>query len=201
LSYSPDGRHVAVAVPGGFLPILDAATGKDVLVLDGQLTNITTVAFSPDGQYLACGFDKIVRIWDMRARKARLLLGHEAGVNSLAYHPDGKSLATASEDGLVILWDMATDKVVRRIRAHRDAVYSVQFSRDGRRLATASRDGTVKCWDARAGLLLCLLRAHQKGAKAVAFHPDGTKLASAGADGSVKIWAVPPSREPPDSTR
>jgi WD40 repeat protein len=202
LSYSPDGRRLAVAVPGGFLRVLEAATLEDVLVLDAQLTVVTAVAFSPDGQHLASsGLDKIVRVWDMRDQKERPLPGHEAGVNSVAYHPNGNSLATAGEDGLVILWDVAAGKEVRRIPAHRDALQSVRFSRDGRRLATASRDGTVKCWDARAGLLLCVLRAHQKGARAVAFHPDGTKLASAGADGSVKIWAVPPSREPLDSTR
>src|SRR5262249_34664105 len=98
-------------------------------------------------------------------------------------------------------WNVATDKVEQRIHAHRDAVKSVRFSRGGRRLATASRDGTVKCWDSKTGSLLSLFRAHQRGANDVAFHPDGRQLASAGEDGSVKIWAVPPSREPPGSTR
>ena len=86
--------------------------------------------------------------------------GTPAAVMSVAFSPDGKRLASASEDGTVKLWDAATGQETLTLKGHTDIVTSVAFSPDGKRLASASRDGTVKVWDAATGQEILTLKGH-----------------------------------------
>jgi WD40 repeat protein len=69
----------------------------------------------------------------------------------VAFSPDGRRLASASEDKTVRVWDAATGQQVLALRGHTGAVSCVAFSPDGRRLASASEDKTVRVWDAASG--------------------------------------------------
>ena len=89
------------------------------------------------------------------------LRGHQSYVNSVAFSPDGKTLATGSWDNTIKLWDIASGKVKTTLQAHQDIVSSVAFSPDGKTLATGSDDKTIKLWDMASGKLkttLCLER-------------------------------------------
>jgi WD40 repeat protein len=118
--------------------------------------------------------------------------GHRLGVNSVALSPDGRTLATASADGTVILWNVARRTPLGQpLSGHRAAVWSVAFSPDGRTLASAGADGTVILWNvARQAPRGPPLRGHVGEVTAVAFSPDGQTLASAGADRTVRLWDV-----------
>jgi WD40 repeat protein len=72
--------------------------------------------------------------------------GHANGVRSISFSPDGKRLATGSEDRLVKIWDADTHQELITFKGHSDHVYSVAFSPDGRTLATGSRDKTAQIW-------------------------------------------------------
>src|SRR5205085_8070490 len=79
-----------------------------------------------------------------------VLRGHKGRVNWVAFRPDGKHLATASEDGTARLWDLSTSQEIRAL-PHESAVLCVTFSRNGELVASSDTDGEVKMWDAATG--------------------------------------------------
>jgi WD40 repeat protein len=116
------------------------------------------------------------------------LRGHTGWVGGVAFSPDGKTLATASADKTVKLWDVATGKETRTLKGHTDYVSSVAFSPDGKTLATGSYDHTAKIWDAESGELKHTLKGHKGVVMSVAFHPEGKELATGSIDGTVRLW-------------
>jgi WD40 repeat protein len=121
------------------------------------------------------------------------LRGHTRPVSSVAYSPDGNTVASASEDLSIILWDMAKLKPrIQPLFGHSDAITSVAFSPpDGKLLASASRDKTVMLWDVAKGQPVGPpLSGHTMVVWSVAFSPDGKLLASSSADQTILMWDV-----------
>jgi WD40 repeat protein len=116
------------------------------------------------------------------------LKGHTGLIYSLAFHPDGKRLATASFDETVKLWSFPECKELQTLKGHTKAVYCVAFNHDGTLLASSSQDKTIRLWDGKTGTFLRELKGHGDTVASVAFSPDGKLLASGGTDKTVRLW-------------
>jgi WD40 repeat protein len=152
-------------------------------------TGVTSVAFSPDGQYLASGSkDRSVKVWRMsNGTLVSSRSDHAQQVNAVAFSPNGQWLASGSNDDTAKLYRTSDWGLVQTFTGHTNDVLSVAFSPDSKRLATGSWDGTVRLWNfANASLPLSLM--HGSNVFCVAFSPDGKLLASGANDHSIKLW-------------
>jgi WD40 repeat protein len=137
---------------------------------------------------------------------ANTLTGHTDPVHSVAFAPDGRTLASTSDDGTVILWDLADRAQPRRLgqplTGHTGQVGPVAFAPDRRTLATAGDDGLVVLWDladlAQPRRLGKPLTGHTS-LFSVAFAPDGRTLATARADGTLVLWDLADRTQPASS--
>ena len=126
-----------------------------------------------------------IKIWDVHQPKPKLrstIHGHRDTILAIAFSPDGKSIASASYDKLVKVWDVDTGKQLKSLKEHTDAVYAVAFMPDGKRLVSAAGDRTLKVWDVAAGTRLTTVNDALDSLYAVAVNPAGTQIAAAGAD-------------------
>ncbi|MDP6946916.1 MAG: hypothetical protein QF464_22390, partial [Myxococcota bacterium] len=109
-------------------------------------------------------------------------------VVDVAWNPTGTSLASASEDTTLRIWDAQTGEEIHDLEGHLNFVWDVAWNPSGTRLASASRDGTLRIWDGASGESLHTLEGHTAWAFAVAWNPSGTRLASTSDDNTLRIW-------------
>jgi WD40 repeat protein len=192
---SPDGSMVAASwVDRGLVRIFDIASGNKVAEI--RAPRAYGMSFSSDGKLIAFGNGgaPIATIADVASGSIVRKVGEgEAPVFDLAFSPDGRLLATASPDGSVRIWDVATGEKHDTLRAHQAGVNTVDWNADGTRLATASDDGTARVFDMGNGAGRELFAVSDidtaNGLQSVAFSPDGNQIMTAdGAMTAVKIW-------------
>ncbi|WP_350152233.1 pentapeptide repeat-containing protein [Nitrosomonas sp.] len=114
--------------------------------------------------------------------------GHTSWVLHCAFSPDGQTIASASLDHSVKLWEARTGRLLASCGGHTGSVSHCAFSPDGQTIASASDDRSVKLWEARTGRLLASCDGHTGSVRHCAFSPDGQTIASASDDNSVKLW-------------
>ena len=135
----PDSRaqdHTRLSLPEGAI----ASLGK------GSING--TIAYSPAGTRLAVASNIGIWIYDAYTfDEVDLLTGHTGGVTTVAFSPDGTTLASGGGGNTIRLWDVGTSQLHTTLKGHTNQVFSVAFSPDGKALASGSRDGTILLWD------------------------------------------------------
>ncbi|MGA2075907.1 MAG: hypothetical protein ABSH52_20655 [Terriglobia bacterium] len=115
------------------------------------------------------------------------LSGHNRPLTGVAWSPDGKRVATGSEDATAKVWDLQTGNKLLTLGGGE----SLAWAPDGKRLATGNRDATAKVWDAETGKLLFTLSGDERGARSMAWSPDAKRLATVSLDQRVaEVWDV-----------
>ena len=151
---------------------------------------IWSVAFSPDGQYLAVG-DTKGNILLRQVKDDRLIHsfeGHNAWVVSLAFSPDGNTLVSGSCDCTAKLWNVNTGQCLHSLAEHEHEVWSVAYSPDGKSVATGCDDTKARLWDVSTGRCLRVFLGHENLVTSVIFSHNGKELFSGSHDNTIKLW-------------
>lgn len=202
LAFSPSGERL-LAAGGSIARLWDIQTRQEVLALDHAHLEtgcyLYSGCFSPDGKKIATGGARgfvggrpngaVLKIWDAQAgSEVHNLQGHTDFIWDMAFSPDSRRLATASNDKTVKIWDTQTGREIRTFRGHNQPLWSVTFGPDGKRLASAGPKSNIKVWDTDTGDELSPVSSGLSAAYAVAFSPDGKRLVGASPDWTVRIW-------------
>ena len=188
-AYSPEGRRFHGS-EDQTAKLWDTASGECLHTLTGHSGPVTSVAFSPDGRWVAtASANQTTRVWETATGKYLFTLrGHNNGVFAVAFSPDGRRLVTGGNDNTARVWDAGSGKQLLVLRGHDGWVTSVAYSANGRQIVTGSSDMTATVWDAICGVKSLTLKGHSGEVWGVAFSPDGRRIVTGSYDLTAKVW-------------
>jgi WD40 repeat protein len=202
--FTPDGQQVITVSYDKTVRVWDVASGETVRVFQlpigpGDEGQLNAAALSPDGKLLAVSgipfgkgkYGVLIHILALETgRVAQVFKGHKQIVVALAFSPNGKQLASGSNDATARIYDLKSGRTDKVLEGHGDRVLGVAWSPDGKSVATSSADKTGRLWSVATGKMTAELRGHAHQVNGVAWAADGKTVATGSADATIRVWGA-----------
>ncbi len=194
VAFSPDGKLLA-ASGGRDVTLWQVQSGTHIATWEdsGTAADIIDVAYSPNG-LLVASIETLgdVSLWNVRTGARQILTDHYRFGSSVAFSPDGLTLASSSWDSEaeIHLWDVKTGLETTTLKIQANLNVALAFSPDGTLLATGDNDGNLTLWDVKTGVARAILKGHRSAIHSLAFNTNGSVLVSGSSDGTVRLWAI-----------
>ncbi len=188
ITFSPDGQLLAI---GGWDNFVRLWRTRDLVPAIAPIDlhrRVWDIAFSPDGARIAVAQDGVATTIRVPAGTIEHVMRHGGFVETVRFRPDGKQLATASEDGTAGLWNAETGALDAQLRSGSNVVFMASYDPTGRFVVTAGDDRTAAIWDTASGEMLQRLRGHSVSLWTSMFSPAGNRILTQGLDYSVGLW-------------
>jgi WD40 repeat protein len=198
--FAAEGNALLIGSWDGSVTVWDAVSDRVRTLVEGRGVKISCLGFSRDGQVVAIGSERTLKLWATFSGKELVTLESPKGrITAVAFAPDGQQVAAGYRDKSVRLWNTITGELQATLPGFKSEIAALAFAPDGKTLATVGGLGKdaaeAMLWNVATREKFADLQGHERIVRSVAFSPDGTTLATASNDGSVRIWDAATGRE------
>lgn len=189
--FNPDGRVIATINKDGAVELLDATTLDRRGRILNETTRFSTLVFGNADESVMATLDAngVVQVWNGETAQPLYSLEHSARIDSMAFSPDGRTLATRDEDNALQLWSIAAGQLLHSTGKQPAGANSIAFSSDGTHLATAG-EVSVNLWSTSDYQVRRILKAQASPFTEAIFTRDGQRVVASNAAGRLFVWDV-----------
>ncbi|MBN2246690.1 MAG: WD40 repeat domain-containing protein [Candidatus Aminicenantes bacterium] len=191
VDFSANSKYLVSASGDGTARVWEVPSGGQVSSLKEQSGHVFWAAFRPNNKHVVVTGGMAARIYDItNGSVVRVLGDHPQRVLTAEFSPDGNTLATGDEGGMVKLWQAGNGQEIRSITTGAGSVHSIDFDPKGRTFATGCNNGALILWNESTGNKVKTFTGHNRAVSTVKFSRDGKYLVSTSVDNSARIWDV-----------
>ncbi|XP_071524074.1 WD repeat-containing protein 3 [Panulirus ornatus] len=192
-------RAKCVAVPAcENVLVWDIRKTAKVLTLDAEVNGDVTILEprppargSLDNTHLAVGYsDGSVAVFDLMVGQPLKFTGHRGAVSSLSWDPQGMRVASGSNDGEIVIWDVVSERGMVRLKGHKGKITQIRFLKDRNVVVSSCRDSFIKFWDIEINHCFRTLTGHRAEVWDFILLQDDTRLVSGSSDAELRVWSL-----------
>jgi WD40 repeat protein len=180
ISFGQNDREIISGGEDGTVKFWQVGAAAALRSFRADSNRVNSVMMAPNGRSILTSGGNVAKLWTLNGKEIATLKGHRERVNTASYSPDGRTIATGSDDRTLRLWDLK-GTLLQTIQAHEAAVTQVRFSPAGSQLLSASEDKTARIWQPNP------LPQLETGLSAMSVSPDGSIIAIAAPDNTIQL--------------